>query len=39
MDAVGVLMTEVQQAWGEGKVAAALRMDVAAAFQVWHGNV
>ena len=24
VDAVGVLMTEVQQAWGEGKVAAAL---------------
>jgi len=36
VDAVGVLMTEVQQAWGEGKVAASLCMDVAAA---WHGNV
>jgi len=32
VDAVGVLMAEVQPAWQEKKVAAALCMDVAAAF-------
>ena len=32
MDVVGVLMTEVQHAWGVGEVAAALCMDVAAMF-------
>jgi predicted lipid-binding transport protein (Tim44 family) len=31
VDAVGVLMDEVQEAWGRGQIAAALMMDVKSA--------